>query len=274
MCKLPDNNEGFTVICDISYNNDYSYKGFNQPDSEEECSALPKEFNAPTLAKRYKFHIRPAEESLIQAGEPFERYTIYAPKTGNDDGINIQLARPLDNYYWTGDEGVTHISFEHNWNKKTPVSKDTLDAKRIEIVSNPQVENITLNNSYQVFTLEFPDNTIKETTTVKIKHTEDNIIFAEYTIIPVDNAGFTAEVEILDESVETQPYHEPEKHPELYEEIGVVDFDSFDGMEKEMEVIEKDEKFSGDAFRKNKCISNPVRHSSYIVFFCLSEFGS
>ena len=240
MATLPEGESEVTVICDVSYNNDYEYDGFEQPSINNHCDRLPINFTAPTLAKRYKFHIRPAEENLITDKEDdFKHYTIYAPKNHEEGGINLQLPMSLDNYYWYGSNGaVERVKFEPDWGEdKAEFDKTFLEGKGFTIDCSSNVEKITLNKSYRVFTLKFSNNTISEETTFTVKHA--GILLAEYTIIPVEEAGFTAAVKIEgEEGFDTNEYHRPEDHPNIYEEIGVVDFDSFDGLEDLMGVKE------------------------------------
>lgn len=205
---MPKDFNGATIICDVSNNTDDNW------DSNANT------YKEPTLLKRYKFIIRPASE--INGKK--ETFSIDFPKGCKT--VNLSMPSIPQNYYWrknTGqeenyiqgenfaysinDENGTYIDFYLN----VPYTTGT----QIQRIFSLQVQQLDLSSYKDPVTVyvrakNYSQPNDKEATSP---------VIATFTFNPIEDANFIMEGTGIPEN------RKPESHPDLYEQIGVVDFD-------------------------------------------------
>ena len=183
------------LYCDVSNYTDYDVTQLTGEDKDEGT------FTEPTLLKRYKYIIRPASEcaDVLEEG-PLETYTIDYPAGSKE--INFSMRSLPQNYFWYNDAGnlISGNTFKYSIGNASYV-----DFTQYRY----QVEQIDLS----AYTSSVVVNVIAVS-----ENGETSPILATYTFNPVKETGFKLE-EYVDES------RKPELREDLYEEIGVVDFD-------------------------------------------------
>ena len=191
--------EGDVLYCDVS-----SYTDYPWPWNEEEST-----FQEPTLSKRYKYIIRPASECADKlATGPLEEYTIDYPAESAST-INLSMSSLPGNYFWysSGSSGpmVSAEGFEYRVGEND--------------VFKPFATQLP--GQVQVVRLEGLDGESPQVVYVRATNGADTRpILAKYTFNPVSNASFK-----LEENGGIPADRKPEEAKNLYEEIGVVDFD-------------------------------------------------
>ncbi|WP_455636777.1 T9SS type A sorting domain-containing protein [Parabacteroides sp.] len=184
------NDIGLKVVCDVSLHTDY------EPNSQTST------FTEPTLSKRYVFVIADAKESAARYDQGPEEYTITAPAEqtkSSATNINLQMRMRPDSYRWhEGDEIVAGSYFEY--------------------AINGQKEKIQ--EGKQVIPLKTVENNTKVTVYAKTGDKEKAV--TTFTIYTQEDAGFMLEEDVKGDP---NPKRHPAEHPDLYEEIGYVDFD-------------------------------------------------
>lgn len=190
-----------------------SYEGLGSPDSVyldlsfyvdgvENINNVGNTFNEPTIGKRYKFIFRDASEiseRLNQVGEDEALKTTYITVPKDANTINLQMDMKPENYYWGTNATNQGSDFEieglNNW--------------QYAIVNNLLIR-VT--------------KSIKEETVIKVyaKTIDDNKspCIVKFVLVPQENCGF-----LKDEDTNLIEFRHPEKYPEKYEQVGVVDFD-------------------------------------------------
>ena len=184
------------LYCDVSNYTDYDASQLTGTNKDEGT------FTEPTLLKRYKYIIRPASEcaDVLKEGRPLETYTIDYP-TGSKK-INFSMRSLPQNYFWYNGVGefISGNKFKYS-----------IDGAGYEdfIQYRYQVEQIDLST----YTSSVVVNVIAVS-----ENGEISPILATYTFNPVEGTGFKLEEDVDDS-------RKPELREDLYEEIGVVDFD-------------------------------------------------
>ena len=187
------------LYCDVSNYTDYDVTQLTGANKDEGT------FTEPTLLKRYKYIIRPASEcaDVLKEGRPLETYTIDYP--AGSKNINFSMRSLPQNYFWYNGAGklISGNKFKYSIG----------DAGYVDFTQyRYQVEQIDLST----YTSSVVVNVIAVS-----ENGETSPILATYTFNPVKETGFKLE-EDVDES------RKPELWEDLYEEIGIVDFDQDD----------------------------------------------
>lgn len=182
------------LICDVSNYRDYSWSNTT--------------FKEPTLLKRYKYILRPAKEcaDALQTG-PLEVYEIDYPQ--GEKHVNFSMLSLPQNYFWyTGNGNGNLLSgeqFKYAIGENGTYKTFTYD----------QVQTIDLSTYTQAVTVY-----VKASNSKNNGNGNDSPVLATFTFNPVADSGFELEGEITNNI-----QRNPEDHPDLYEEIGSVDFD-------------------------------------------------
>ena len=191
---LSDDDE---LICDVSNYRDYTKNNDNQ-------------FTEPTLLKRYRYIIRSASKCAdVLKERPLEDYNIDYPKESAGT-INLSMLSLPENYFWykNGESGelISGNTFIYSLGKEeyTPEDYQNFDQLQVQRISGlsgdgPQIVYVRA-----------------------ISGTEVSPVLAKYTFNPKSDTNFILEEGIIPDN------RTPEKHTDLYEEIGVVDFDQND----------------------------------------------
>ena len=192
---LSSSNED-VLYCDVSNYTDYDASQLTGTNKDEGT------FTEPTLLKRYKYIIRPASEcaDALKNG-PLEKYEIDYP--AGSEKINFSMRSLPQNYFWYNDAGnlISGNTFKY-------IIGDTKDYVSFTKYRY-QVEQIDLST----YTSSVVVNVIAVS-----ENDEISPILATYTFNPVEGTGFKLEEDVDDS-------RKPELREDLYEEIGVVDFD-------------------------------------------------
>ena len=189
------------LYCDVSNYTDYDITQLTGANKDEGT------FTEPTLLKRYKYIIRPASKcaDVLKEGRPLETYTIDYPARSKN--INFSMRSLPQNYFWYNDAGnlISGNKFQY----------DIIGDKE-DYVGFTQYR-------YQVEQIDLSAYTSSVVVNVRAvsETSETSPILATYTFNPVKETGFKLE-ENVDES------RKPELREDLYEEIGIVDFDQDD----------------------------------------------
>lgn len=238
-----------TLFCDVS-----SYTNFN----EDELNDGGGTFKEPTLLKRYKYIIRPASECANALKEgPLEKYEIDYPAESKSS-INLTMLSLPGNYFWyeSGNSGnmISAEGFEYrigNDGSYVPFSE-----KKTNQTNDAYAQ---LLKQLQVVKLSGLDGQSKQVVSVRaINGGEGRPILAQYTFNPISDSGFKLEEEIIPDN------RAPEKFPDLYEEIGVVDFDQED-------VISTSEL---EADIKKNMATNPMPQDETVYGFMFNNISS
>ena len=199
-----------TLFCDVS-----SYTNFD----DDELNDGGGTFTEPTLLKRYKYIIRPASEcaNALEKG-PLEKYEIDYPAESKSS-INLTMLSLPGNYFWYESGNPRNMisaeGFEYrigNDGSYVPFSE-----KKPNQTNDAYAQ---LLKQLQVVKLSGLDGQSKQVVSVRaINGGEGRPILAQYTFNPISDSGFKLEEGGIPNK------RAPEKFPDLYEEIGVVDFD-------------------------------------------------
>ena len=199
-----------TLFCDVSSYTDYDDSGLTGDEGT---------FKEPTLLKRYKYVIRPASEcaNTLAGGNPLEQYNIDYPAESKSS-INLTMLSLPGNYFWyaNGNSGdmISAEGFEYRIGDNGSYVRfleqgDLTDDTYARLLPQLQVVKISGLNGQS-----------KQVVSVRaINGGENSPILAQYTFNPISGSGFKLE------EMDISNDRTPEKFPDLYEEIGVVDFD-------------------------------------------------
>ena len=189
------------VICDVSLNS----------------SEFPTQSNTikePTISIRYKFIIRPAsviaERISALLGEPLIKDNIWTAGTGSN--INVQLGMSANNYAWDPGSGI--VVGDHYRYTINEVVKPDLKSWE-QIIDSLSVTSETTLKVWAVSS----DNTVSP-------------LLYQYTLSPISGSGFMLEDTMLVRQGNSQldVMREPDKHKDLYEMIGYINFDRGDSI--------------------------------------------
>lgn len=197
---LPENFTSGRVICDISNNMDWN------------ISSGPYVFDEPTLLKRYVYEIRPASEYVNKlTTEGPEVFNIDFPKGSST--VNFTMPSLPSNYFW-GTEGSYQQGVKFAFS--TEENGQYSDFYLIERPSNTQ--KVLTQQQVQQINL----STISSPVTYYVKARNSNgdysPVLAKFIFNPKEDSGFLLEANI-------GANRKPWENEDLYQEIGVVDFD-------------------------------------------------
>lgn len=191
------------VICDVSLNN----KDFP--------TSVNSEFKEPTISVRYKFIIRPAREIAdriaSKANAPFVEESIWT--SGVDKNINVQLGMTANNYAWySGSNIVVGETYQYKIN----------GGEETKLKSWEQI----------IDSLTITDKTTLEVWAVDKSGKEKSPLLYKYTLTPISDSGFMLEDTLLARQKENRLdiWREPDKHKDVYEMIGYINFDRNDSI--------------------------------------------
>lgn len=195
------NGELDSVFCDVSFNIDNLGINPSGPIYQE-----------PTIGKRYKFIIKPAEEmrkrlESVKAGEAME--TIYITVPEGATNVNLSMDMEANSYFW-GNNATSPIqgnAFEY--------STDGTSYQEVVPQSTDNMKLITLGgpiNSTQTVWVRASSNSNSGTECPAI---------VKYILTPQTNSGFLTENNISNNDEKRNP----EDFPNKYVQVGVVDFD-------------------------------------------------
>lgn len=183
------------LICDVSNYQNYIKNSDTQ-------------FTEPTLLKRYRYIIRSATKCAeILKEKPLENYNIDYPKESAGT-INLSMLSLPENYFWykngTDGELISGETFIYS------LGVEEYSEENYNDFDQPQVQRLSCLSGNDV-----------EIVYVRAKDVNGLVspVLAKYTFNPKSNTGFILDgITIPDDRM-------PEKHTDVYEEIGVVDFD-------------------------------------------------
>ena len=194
------------VICDVSNNTNDHWDGQSNTYTE------------PTLLKRYIYIIKPAKEYVnnLNTNGP-EKFSIDFPQRCST--INFTMPSLPSNYFW-GTEGAYSQGerFVYSTNKNSGYKDFTITLKGN--FGNGQTTQTTALTSQRVQQIDLSSVNSSITYYVKARNGDNySPIIAEFTFNPVANSGFILE----DKGIPSD--RKPWENGDLYEEIGIVDFD-------------------------------------------------
>ena len=199
---MPKDFNGATIICDVSNNTDDNW------DSNANT------YKEPTLLKRYKFIIRPASEIVGKT----ENFSIDFPKGCST--VNLSMPSIPQNYYWgEANNYIQGENFAYSINDENGAYTDFFLNVRKHTTNGIEIKKETI-SSLQVQQLDLSKYTSPVKVYIKAKNKgATSPVIATFTFNPIENANFIMDGPGILED------RKPESHPDLYEEIGVVDFD-------------------------------------------------
>ena len=191
---LSDDDE---LICDVSNYRDYTKNNDTQ-------------FTEPTLLKRYRYIIRSASKCAdVLKERPLEDYNIDYPKESAGT-INLSMLSLPENYFWykNGESGelISGNTFIYSLGKEEYTPEDYQNFNQLQV---QRISGLSGDGPQIVYVRA-------------ISGTEVSPVLAKYTFNPKSDTNFILEEGIIPDN------RTPEKHTDLYEEIGVVDFDQND----------------------------------------------
>ena len=206
-------NDEIQIICDLSNN--------KEPNNWDGST-----FKEPILLKRYVYKIKSAEEYVNQLsnGNIPEKYNIDFPKGCKT--VNFSMASLPSNYFWG--------SKPYKQGERFVFSKDKDDESSYEdfyliIKHDPNNPNspagasekrVLSEQQVQQVDLSLFNEPVTYYVRAKSPSGELSPVVAQFTFNPTENSGFKFETDAdADES------RNPQKNGDLYQQIGVVDFD-------------------------------------------------
>ena len=191
-----DLSEDDELTCDVSNYQNYTENSDTQ-------------FTEPTLLKRYRYILRSASKCAdVLKERPLEDYNIDYPKESAGT-VNLSMLSLPENYFWyengeSGEliSGETFIyGFVEDYSAESYSNFEQLQVQQIRGLSGnePQIVYVRAINGGEV-----------------------SPVLAKYTFNPKSDTNFILEENTIPDS------RTPEKYTDLYEEIGVVDFDQND----------------------------------------------
>ncbi|MDY4756521.1 MAG: hypothetical protein SO287_02845 [Parabacteroides sp.] len=199
---MPNDFTGATIICDVSNNTD------------DVWNSGTNTYKEPTLLKRYKFIIRPASEIVGKT----ENFSIDFPKGCST--VNLSMPSIPQNYYWgEANNYIQGENFAYSINDENGAYTDFFLNVRKHTTNGIEIKKETI-SSLQVQQLDLSKYTSPVKVYIKAKNKgATSPVIATFTFNPIENANFIMDGPGILED------RKPESHPDLYEEIGVVDFD-------------------------------------------------
>ena len=192
------------VICDVSNNTDDYWDGNST-------------YKEPTLLKRYVYIIKPASEyvnNLTKNGP--EKFVIDFPQGCST--VNFTMPSLPTNYFWGNAPYSQGERFAYSTEENGTYQDFSITLKGE--FSNGQTTQTTALTSQRVQQIDLSSATAPVTYYVKAKKgNEYSPVVAKFTFNPTTNTGF-----ILEETG-IPADRKPWENRDLYQEIGVVDFD-------------------------------------------------
>ena len=174
-----ENVELDSVFCDVSFNVDNL--GVNP---------IGPIYQEPTIGKRYKFIIKPAEEmrkrlESVQEGEAME--TIYITIPSGATNVNLPMDMEPNSYFWGNSANPTQGSyFQYSTNNGTSYTDVTITDERAE--------------NKKLISISGGTNGITNTQTVLVRAVssgeEKSSTIVKFVLTPQTNSGFLTEDEI------------------------------------------------------------------------------
>ena len=199
---MPNDFTGATIICDVSNNTD------------DVWNSGTNTYKEPTLLKRYKFIIRPASEIVGKT----ENFSIDFPKGCST--VNLSMPSIPQNYYWgEANNYIQGENFAYSINDENGAYTDFFLNVRKHTTNGIEIKKETI-SSLQVQQLDLSKYTSPVKVYIKAKNKgATSPVIATFTFNPIENANFIMDGPGILED------RKPESHSDLYEQIGVVDFD-------------------------------------------------
>lgn len=194
--------EDDVVICDVSLNSaDFPKTGVTN-------------IKEPTISVRYKFIIRPAKEIAdriaSKAAAPLVEENIWTSE--GDENINVQLGMTANNFAWySGSEIVVGDKYQYKINGGNEKELKPW----IQIIDSLKITGKT---TLEVWAADKAGN--------------KSPLLRKYTLIPISGSGFMLEDSMLVRQKENRldMSREPDKHKDVYEMIGYINFDRNDSI--------------------------------------------
>ena len=194
--------EDDVVICDVSLNSaDFPKTGVT-------------DIKEPTISVRYKFIIRPAKEIAdriaSKAAAPLVEENIWTSE--GDENINVQLGMTANNFAWySGSEIVVGDKYQYKINGGNEKELKPW----IQIIDSLKITGKT---TLEVWAADKVGN--------------KSPLLRKYTLIPISGSGFMLEDSMLVRQKENRldMSREPDKHKDVYEMIGYINFDRNDSI--------------------------------------------
>ena len=213
--------DGDIVVCDVSLN---------------KVNVSGSTITEPVISMRYKFVIQRAENIAkriaAMSGSPFIEENIWTSE--GDKNINVQLGMTANNYAWYKD-GTTQIvvgdSYRYQINGG---SYQTLKSWE-QIIDSLKITNET---TLQIWA---------------INDTEISPLLYKYTLAPISGSGFMLEDSMLVQQQENRldMRREPDKHKDVYEMIGYINFDRNDSITLSELMADKSKNIVSCSFAEN-----------------------
>ncbi|TGY57731.1 hypothetical protein [Parabacteroides distasonis] len=213
--------DGDIVVCDVSLN---------------KVNVSGSTITEPVISMRYKFVIQRAENIAkriaAMSGSPFIEENIWTSE--GDENINVQLGMTANNYAWYKD-GTTQIvvgdSYRYQINGG---SYQTLKSWE-QIIDSLKITNET---TLQIWA---------------INDTEISPLLYKYTLAPISGSGFMLEDSMLVQQQENRldMRREPDKHKDVYEMIGYINFDRNDSITLSELMADKSKNIVSCSFAEN-----------------------
>ncbi len=192
--------DGDIVVCDVSLNT---------------VNVSGSTITEPVISMRYKFIIRRAENIAeriaAMSDSPFIEENIWTSE--GDENINVQLGMTANNYAWYKD-GTTQIvvgdSYQYQINGGPSQNLKSWE----QIIDSLKITNET---TLQIWAINGVDR---------------SPLLYKYTLAPISGSGFMLEDSMLVQQQENRldMRREPDKHKDVYEMIGYINFDRNDSI--------------------------------------------
>lgn len=221
---LKDIVEDDIVICDISLNNQ------KFPKNDE------TEINEPPISIRYKFVIRNAKVIADRikekkAEDPLIEETIWT--SDGDENVNVQLGMTANNYAWYKG-GNIEVGNTYKYQ-----------------IDNGAVKE--LNPWHQIIgPLKITGETTVNVWACNTTGSDSTLIY-KYTLAPISGSGFMLEDSMLVQQQENRldMRREPDKHKDVYEMIGYINFDRNDSITLSELMTDKSKNIVSCSFAEN-----------------------
>ena len=246
---IPANFTEGKIICDLSNNTDGG--GLNGD-----------VFQEPTLLKRYVYEIKPAKDYVDKLNRPEsegggpEKFEIDFPKGCST--VNFTMPSLPTNYFWGNGS-------PYNQGNKFVFSteKDYVESSYTEFYIELQENRYNL-SLQQVQKLDLSLVSEPVTYYVRAKSTNGAIspVLAEFTFNPIENAAF--ELPEGDDMANLSAERKPWENEDLYDEIGVVNFD----------LVDKDEDNPNFLNRANNVSKAPLPQDQTVYGFLYTDVES
>lgn len=222
---LKDIVEDDIVICDISLNN----KEF--PDNNVTM------IQEPTISIRYKFVIRNAEviakriKRKENPEDPLIKETIWT--ADGDENVNVQLGMTANNYAWYKGENIeVGNTYKYQIDNGAVKELNPWD----QIIGPLKITGETTVNVWACNTTG-----------------SDSTLIYKYALAPISGSGFMLEDSMLVQQQENRldMRREPDKHKDVYEMIGYINFDRNDSITLSELMTDKSKNIVSCSFAEN-----------------------